>query len=86
MGDWPPASFGHFGQSGALLLVNADEAIGVVATSTEPFGPWAVEALARVDECQRTSRPGFVSPDEAARRTRPRRFAGVAGQLDDRPG
>ncbi len=42
MGDWPPASFGHFGQSGSLMLLNADEGIGVVATSTEPFGSWAV--------------------------------------------
>lgn len=42
MGDWPPASFGHFGQSGALMLLNADEQIGLVATSTAPFGPWAV--------------------------------------------
>jgi len=43
MGDWPRASFGHFGQSGALMLLNVDEGIGVVATSTEPFGPWAVK-------------------------------------------
>ena len=43
MGDWPPRSFGHFGQSGSLMLLNADEQIGVVATSTEPFGAWAVE-------------------------------------------
>jgi len=43
MGDWPSASFGHFGQSGALMLLNAHEQIGVVATSTEAFGPWAVE-------------------------------------------
>jgi CubicO group peptidase (beta-lactamase class C family) len=42
MGDWPSRSFGHFGQSGSLLLVNVDEAIAVVATSTEPFGAWAV--------------------------------------------
>jgi CubicO group peptidase (beta-lactamase class C family) len=42
MGDWPTASFGHFGQSGSLMLLNADEGIGVVATSTEPFGSWAV--------------------------------------------
>jgi CubicO group peptidase (beta-lactamase class C family) len=42
MGDWPPASFGHFGQSGSLMLLNTDEGIGVVATSTEPFGSWAV--------------------------------------------
>jgi CubicO group peptidase (beta-lactamase class C family) len=47
MGDWPPSSFGHFGQSGALMLLNADEQIGVVATSTEPFGPWAVELWPR---------------------------------------
>lgn len=43
MGDWPAASFGHFGQSGALILLNADERIGLVATSTEPFGPWAAK-------------------------------------------
>ena len=43
MGDWPSASFGHFGQSGSMILLNADEQIGVVATSTEPFGPWATK-------------------------------------------
>jgi CubicO group peptidase (beta-lactamase class C family) len=42
MGDWPADSFGHFGQSGALMLLNAREGIGVVATSTQAFGPWAV--------------------------------------------
>jgi CubicO group peptidase (beta-lactamase class C family) len=42
MGDWPPASFGHFGQSGAMMLLNADEGLGLVATSTESFGQWAV--------------------------------------------
>ncbi|HEY5437457.1 MAG TPA: serine hydrolase domain-containing protein [Acidimicrobiales bacterium] len=41
MGDWPPSSFGHFGKSGSMLLLNADEQIGLVATSTEPFGGWA---------------------------------------------
>jgi CubicO group peptidase (beta-lactamase class C family) len=41
MGDWPEASFGHFGQSGSLMLLNADEQIGLVATSSEPFGAWA---------------------------------------------
>ena len=41
MGDWPPSSFGHFGQSGALCLVNVDEGIAAVATSTVDFGPWA---------------------------------------------
>jgi CubicO group peptidase (beta-lactamase class C family) len=43
MGDWPAQSFGHFGQSGAMLLLNADEQIGLAATSTEAFGPWAVQ-------------------------------------------
>ncbi len=42
MGDWPPTSFGHFGQSGALILLNVEERIGVVATSSEDFGSWAV--------------------------------------------
>ncbi|MHB2027728.1 MAG: serine hydrolase [Acidimicrobiales bacterium] len=43
MGEWPASSFGHFGQSGALMLVNCDEQIAVVATSTEPFGAWATQ-------------------------------------------
>lgn len=47
MGDWPERSFGHFGQSGALVLVNVDEALAVVATSTEPFGAWAVDLWPR---------------------------------------
>jgi CubicO group peptidase (beta-lactamase class C family) len=42
MGDWPPSSFGHFGQSGSMMLLNVQEQIGLVATSTEAFGPWAV--------------------------------------------
>ena len=42
MGEWPADSFGHFGQSGALMLLNAREGVGVVATCTEPFGAWAV--------------------------------------------
>ena len=41
MGDWPANSFGHFGQSGSMILLNAGEQIGLVATSTEPFGAWA---------------------------------------------
>ena len=43
MGEWSPTSFGHFGQSGALLLANAHEGIAVVATSEVAFGAWAVE-------------------------------------------
>ena len=42
MGDWPPETFGHFGQSGSLMLLNANEGIGVVATSTVNFAAWAV--------------------------------------------
>ena len=47
MGDWPPASFGHFGMSGALVLLDAAAGFGVVATSPEPFGPWAVDLWPR---------------------------------------
>jgi CubicO group peptidase (beta-lactamase class C family) len=47
MGDWPAESFGHFGQSGAMMLLNVDQQIGLVATSTEPFGPWAVKLWPR---------------------------------------
>ena len=47
MGDWPPESFGHFGQSGSLALMNAREGIGVVAVAGAPFGPWAVELWPR---------------------------------------
>lgn len=47
MGDWPPESFGHFGQSGSLALMNAREGIGVVALAGAPFGPWAVELWPR---------------------------------------
>lgn len=43
MGDWPASSFGHFGKSGSMLLLNADEQIGLVATSTEPFGGWSLK-------------------------------------------
>ncbi len=43
MGDWPATSFGHFGMSGTLMLLNVEEGIGVVATTTEDFGPWAVQ-------------------------------------------
>ncbi len=43
MGEWPRSSFGHFGRSGALTLINVDEGICVVATSTVEFGPWARE-------------------------------------------
>jgi len=44
MGDWPAPSFGHFGRSGALALMNVDEGLCVVATSSVAFGPWARDA------------------------------------------
>lgn len=47
MGAWPASSFGHFGQSGALVLANCDLGVAVVATSDAPFGPWAVELWPR---------------------------------------
>jgi hypothetical protein len=43
MGEWPPASFGHFGRSGSMVLVNVEEAVALVATSSVEFGPWARE-------------------------------------------
>lgn len=54
MGDWPARSFGHFGQSGALILLNAEEQIGLVATSTEPFGAWAVTLWPKWTSAMRT--------------------------------
>lgn len=42
MGEWPENSFGHFGQSGACALMHAPTGLFIVATSTVPFGPWAV--------------------------------------------
>ena len=48
MGDWPELSFGHFGQSGALLLVNVEEGIALVATSSVEFGPWAKDLFHQV--------------------------------------
>lgn len=54
MGDWPPDSFGHFGQSGSMILLNADEQIGLVATSTEPFGRWAVRMWPRWTSAMRS--------------------------------
>lgn len=43
MGEWPPSSVGHFGRSGSMVLVNADEGIVLVATTTVEFGAWAHE-------------------------------------------
>ena len=43
MRSWAPTAFGHFGQSGALLLVDRDAGRALVATSSVAFGPWARE-------------------------------------------
>lgn len=40
--NWSPDAFGHFGQSGALVLIDRDANFGVAALSSQPFGPWAV--------------------------------------------
>jgi CubicO group peptidase (beta-lactamase class C family) len=39
-----PATYGHFGQSGTMMWVDPSVAVGVVALSDEPFGPWAAQA------------------------------------------
>ena len=36
-----PATFGHFGQSGTLALVEPDRDLVIVAAAGEDFGPWA---------------------------------------------
>ncbi|HTT89449.1 MAG TPA: serine hydrolase domain-containing protein [Acidimicrobiales bacterium] len=36
-----PATFGHFGQSGAFLWVDPVVNLALAALSREPFGPWA---------------------------------------------
>ena len=43
MGEWPAESFGHFGRSGALALMNVAEGLCLVATSTVAFAGWAHE-------------------------------------------
>lgn len=39
--EFSPRAFGHFGQSGALVLVEPDLGVVVAAAASEPFGPWA---------------------------------------------
>jgi CubicO group peptidase (beta-lactamase class C family) len=41
--EWPATSYGHFGKSGSLLLVDPVAEVAVVALSSEPFGQWAVD-------------------------------------------
>jgi len=39
---WPPTTFGHFGQSGSMILIDQSREFAVVALSSRQFGPWAV--------------------------------------------
>lgn len=39
-----PATFGHFGQSGAFLWVDPEAGVAGAALGDEPFGAWAVKA------------------------------------------
>jgi CubicO group peptidase (beta-lactamase class C family) len=39
-----PATFGHFGQSGAFLWVDPEAGVACAGLSEEPFGDWAREA------------------------------------------
>ena len=39
-----PGTFGHFGQTGAMLWVDPKAGTALVALTDEPFGPWATEA------------------------------------------
>jgi CubicO group peptidase (beta-lactamase class C family) len=41
---WPASSFGHFGQSGSLLLVDPDAGIACVSLADQAFGAWARDA------------------------------------------
>ena len=86
MGDWPTTSFGHFGKSGALLLLNADEQIGLVATSTEAVRRMGHQHSGRRGRARCERWPLVRESFEPSRRTGPGRFAGIFGQLDDRPG
>lgn len=43
-----PATFGHFGGSGAFLWVDPEVELATVALTDRDFGPWALEGLACV--------------------------------------
>ncbi len=45
-----PATFGHFGQSGAFVWVDPVAGLACAALSDLPFGPWAVEAWPRLSD------------------------------------
>jgi CubicO group peptidase (beta-lactamase class C family) len=39
-----PGTYGHFGQSGAMLWIDPDAGLALVALADRPFGPWAADA------------------------------------------
>jgi CubicO group peptidase (beta-lactamase class C family) len=39
-----PATYGHFGRSGAFIWVDPQAGVWLAALGEEPFGSWAVEA------------------------------------------
>ncbi len=43
-----PATFGHFGRSGALVWIDPVIGLGLVAVGDAPFGEWAVELWPRI--------------------------------------
>ena len=62
MGDWPAASFGHFGQSGVADAARTSTSrSGVVATSTEAVRTVGGHAVARLDERDASIGACFVS-------------------------
>lgn len=50
--DLPPATFGHFGQSGSFLWVSRDDDLAGVFLCDEPFGQWAVDSWPDVTRAQ----------------------------------
>jgi len=41
---WPVATFGHFGQAGGFVAVDATAGLAVVTLGDTPFGSWATES------------------------------------------
>ena len=38
---WPPWTFGHFGQAGGFVVVDASVGLAIVTLGDEAFGPWS---------------------------------------------
>jgi CubicO group peptidase (beta-lactamase class C family) len=52
-----PRTFGHFGQSGTMLWLDPDAALGLVALSDRAFGEWAAEAWPRLSDAVLAAAP-----------------------------